>query len=86
MHLILFAYLSPLCSLFIVWQFMLSSSTPSQSGIPKNNGPMCDTTKKLHQHLLPLLIMVNFHTPICGIHELFYVHNIIFCLLSYLDT
>ena len=34
---------------------------------------------------MPLLITVTLHTPICGMHELLYVCNIMFCLMIYLD-
>ena len=41
--------------------------------------------KLLHHYLMSLLIIVTLHTPICGMHEVPYVHNIIFCLLISLD-
>ena len=70
----LLIYWSP--PLFIVSQFILISCKFSKSGIPKNAGLLPSATKKLHWHLIPLLIIVTFHTPICGVHELMYVCNI----------
>ena len=35
---------------------------------------------------MPFLIMVALDIPIHGMHKLLYAHNIIFCLLTYLDT
>ena len=37
---------------------MLSSCSLLQSAIPNNTGPFSDTTMKMHQYPMPLLIMV----------------------------
>ena len=63
---------------FVAWHFMLSSFSLSQSGIPNNDGPFSCSTKKLHQCLRPLIIMVTVHIPLCHLHELLYVHNNVF--------
>ena len=47
-------------------------------GILRSAGPFPGTTKELHCYLMPLLIMVTLHIPICGMHELLYVCNTIF--------
>ena len=52
----------------------------SQSDIPNNAGLLPGTTKSLNQSSMPLVIMMDLHTPICGMHELLCVHNIIFCV------
>ena len=62
----------------MVLQFILSNHSCSQSGIPNNAGPFPASTKKLHQNLMPLLIVVTLNMPIFGIHELFYAHNSMF--------
>ena len=66
----------PLCSLFLLWQFMFSSCNLSQSGIPKNADPLHGTRKKMDRYTLPLSIMVTLHIPICDTHELLYACNI----------
>ena len=68
------------CCSFVVWQFMLSSCSLSQFGIPNNAGPCNGTTRKLYQCFMPLLIMVTLHIPICGMHELLYVCNTIYLM------
>ena len=48
---------------------MLNSCSLLQSSIPNNAGPLPDTTKKLHQNLMLLLLMLTLHTSICGMQE-----------------
>ena len=55
-----------------VWQFILSSYSHSQSGIPSKASPSPGTTKELFLYLMPLLTVVTLHIPICGMCELLY--------------
>ena len=42
----LLIYLSQFCSMFVVWQFMLSKCNLSQSATLNNSGPLPGTAKK----------------------------------------
>ena len=48
-----------LCWSFVVWDFMLKMFSHSQCGIPTNAGLITGTAKKLHQYMLPALIIVT---------------------------
>ena len=67
-----------LCWSFVVWQFILSICSHSQSNIPSNAGPSPDTTKKGQQYVMSLLIIVTLLIPMCCMDELLQVHNTIF--------
>ena len=78
-----FINLASFCWWILVWQFMLSCCSHSQFGIHSYTVPFPGTAEKWYWYTMPALLIVTLHMPICGMHELLKVCNIIFFVYGF---
>ena len=65
---------------------MLKNCSHSKFAIPRNAFPFPGTTKKLLWYLMPSLITMTLHIPMCGILKLFYAQYTIYLLMDLFNS